>query len=67
MSGGIGLLLALVGMEANEGIGLITLSPNTLVQLGGCAPEHRHHLPVGEAYICNGGVSHSYNIYLPAD
>ncbi|KAG5092435.1 hypothetical protein AAZX31_18G193600 [Glycine max] len=33
---GIGLFLAFIGLQSNEGIGLIGFSPSTLVTLGGC-------------------------------
>ncbi|KAK7340036.1 hypothetical protein VNO77_20728 [Canavalia gladiata] len=35
-SAGIGLFLAFIGLQNNEGIGLIGYSPSTLVTLGGC-------------------------------
>ncbi|XP_027352895.1 adenine/guanine permease AZG1-like [Abrus precatorius] len=35
-SAGIGLFLAFIGLQSNEGIGLIGYSPSTLVTLGGC-------------------------------
>lgn len=33
---GIGLFLAFIGLQSNEGIGLIGFSPSTLITLGGC-------------------------------
>ncbi|XP_020218657.1 adenine/guanine permease AZG1 [Cajanus cajan] len=35
-SAGIGLFLAFIGLQTNEGIGLVGFSPSTLVTLGGC-------------------------------
>ncbi|KAK7294836.1 hypothetical protein RJT34_17733 [Clitoria ternatea] len=35
-SAGIGLFLAFIGLQSNEGIGLIGYSPSTLLTLGGC-------------------------------
>ncbi|XP_061368503.1 adenine/guanine permease AZG1-like [Gastrolobium bilobum] len=35
-SAGIGLFLAFIGLQSNEGIGLIGYSPSTLVTLGAC-------------------------------
>ncbi|KAK7394989.1 hypothetical protein VNO78_15530 [Psophocarpus tetragonolobus] len=33
---GIGLFLAFIGLQSNQGIGLVGFSPSTLVTLGGC-------------------------------
>ncbi|KAI4302650.1 hypothetical protein MLD38_038370 [Melastoma candidum] len=38
-SAGIGLFLAFIGLQNNQGIGLIGFSPSTLVTLGGCPSE----------------------------
>eukprot|EP00197_Chlamydomonas_leiostraca_P014441 CAMPEP_0202858862 /NCGR_PEP_ID=MMETSP1391-20130828/1213_1 /ASSEMBLY_ACC=CAM_ASM_000867 /TAXON_ID=1034604 /ORGANISM="Chlamydomonas leiostraca, Strain SAG 11-49" /LENGTH=583 /DNA_ID=CAMNT_0049537827 /DNA_START=90 /DNA_END=1841 /DNA_ORIENTATION=+ len=40
-SGGIGLFLAFIGLQAAEGIALITADPATLVTLGGCPINER--------------------------
>lgn len=65
MSGGIGLFLAFIGLQASEGLGLITLSKDTLVTLGGCPPEHRvHPIEGGTAYECVGGRMQSATTWL---
>jgi len=65
MSGGIGLFLAFIGLQASEGIGLITLSKNTLVTLGGCPADHRSYpIEGGAAYECVGGGMHSATTWL---
>ncbi|KVI11273.1 Xanthine/uracil/vitamin C permease [Cynara cardunculus var. scolymus] len=40
-SAGIGLFLAFIGLQHNQGIGLIGYSPSTLVTLGGCPRSSR--------------------------
>eukprot|EP00891_Asterochloris_glomerata_P006365 jgi/Astpho2/6365/e_gw1.00091.6.1_t len=35
-SAGIGLFLAFIGLQASEGLGVVTYDPSTLVTLGGC-------------------------------
>ncbi|KAI3771024.1 hypothetical protein L6452_02176 [Arctium lappa] len=40
-SAGIGLFLAFIGLQHNQGIGLIGYSPSTLVTLGGCPRNSR--------------------------
>lgn len=37
---GIGIYLSFIGLQSSAGIGLITGSPSTLVELGGCPPEY---------------------------
>ncbi|KAK4756704.1 hypothetical protein SAY87_006831 [Trapa incisa] len=55
-SAGIGLFLAFIGLQNNEGIGLIGYSSSTLVTLGGCPTSSRASLaPVVEA--ANGTVT----------
>ncbi|XWS08352.1 hypothetical protein CRYUN_Cryun41cG0072400 [Craigia yunnanensis] len=41
-SAGIGLFLAFIGLQNNQGIGLIGYNPSTLVTLGGCPSLSRH-------------------------
>ncbi|KAJ1797197.1 hypothetical protein LPJ59_003289 [Coemansia sp. RSA 2399] len=56
---GIGLYLAFIGLQSSAGIGLITASSSTLVELGGCPPEYRdadnvcqsHHMQGGPTWI----------------
>ncbi|KXZ42897.1 hypothetical protein GPECTOR_112g267 [Gonium pectorale] len=43
-SGGIGLFLAFIGLQTNEGIGLVSFDPATLVTLGGCKLEDRAYM-----------------------
>ncbi|KOM37342.1 hypothetical protein LR48_Vigan03g072300 [Vigna angularis] len=38
-SAGIGLFLAFIGLQSNEGIGLVGFSPSTLITLGGCTKD----------------------------
>ncbi|KAJ1935014.1 hypothetical protein EC988_008621, partial [Linderina pennispora] len=38
---GIGIYLAFIGLQSSAGIGLITASHSTLVELGGCPAEYR--------------------------
>jgi AGZA family xanthine/uracil permease-like MFS transporter len=65
MSGGIGLFLAFIGLQASEGIGLISLSRDTLVTLGGCPADHRlYPIEGGVAYECVGGRMHSATTWL---
>ncbi|MBA0871113.1 hypothetical protein Goshw_021408 [Gossypium schwendimanii] len=40
-SAGIGLFLAFIGLQNNQGIGLIGYNPSTLVTLGGCPSSSR--------------------------
>ncbi|KAL8050066.1 hypothetical protein ABFX02_06G058700 [Erythranthe guttata] len=40
-SAGIGLFLAFIGLQNNQGLGLIGYSPSTLVTLGGCPSSAR--------------------------
>ncbi|KAJ3033596.1 hypothetical protein HK097_004789, partial [Rhizophlyctis rosea] len=47
---GIGLFLALIGLESSAGIGLITADPATVVGLGGCPP----HLRDPDSGVCTG-------------
>lgn len=61
-SAGIGLFLAFIGLQSNQGIGLIGYSSSTLVQLGGCPASSRVSLaPVlaaanGTVSLLNGGT-----------
>ncbi|KAJ1735521.1 hypothetical protein LPJ72_001828, partial [Coemansia sp. Benny D160-2] len=55
---GIGMYLAFIGLQASAGIGLITGSASTLVELGGCPPEYRengvclsHHMESGRTWL----------------
>lgn len=53
---GIGLFLAFIGLQSSAGIGLITSSPATLVELGGCPPEYRNsNTNVCESHHMRGG------------
>ncbi|KAK7317018.1 hypothetical protein RJT34_00896 [Clitoria ternatea] len=55
-SAGIGLFLAFIGLQNNQGIGLIGYSPSTLVTLGACPSSSRASLaPVVTAV--NGTIS----------
>lgn len=55
-SAGIGLFLAFIGLQNNQGIGLVGFSPSTLVTLGACPTSSRASLaPVLTA--ANGTVS----------
>ncbi|XP_058786604.1 adenine/guanine permease AZG1-like [Vicia villosa] len=55
-SAGIGLFLAFIGLQNNQGIGLVGYSSSTLVTLGGCPSSSRASLaPVVTAI--NGSVS----------
>lgn len=59
---GIGLFLAFIGLQKNQGIGLIGFSPSTLVTLGGCPRSRRTKVtPViaatnGTNMVVHGGV-----------
>ena len=71
MSGGIGLFLAFIGMQASEGLGLVVGSTETLVTLGGCPAENRRALMMagangggGAAYTCEGGRMQSPTTWL---
>ncbi|KAJ2581433.1 hypothetical protein GGH95_002081 [Coemansia sp. RSA 1836] len=56
---GIGIYLSFIGLQSAAGIGLITGSPSTLVELGGCPPEFRdenhrctsHHMAGGPTWL----------------
>ena len=55
-SAGIGLFLAFIGLQGNQGVGLIGYNPATLVTLGGCPRDSRVSLaPVVAA--ANGTLS----------
>ncbi|KAG6418554.1 hypothetical protein SASPL_120758 [Salvia splendens] len=53
-SAGIGLFLAFIGLQSNQGIGLIAFSPSTLVTLGGCPAAAKAAVA---ATVPNGTVS----------
>ncbi|KAJ2157623.1 hypothetical protein GGF46_004368 [Coemansia sp. RSA 552] len=56
---GIGVYLAFIGLQSSAGIGLITASTSTLVELGGCPSEFRdennvctdHHMEGGQMWL----------------
>ncbi|KAJ2038068.1 hypothetical protein GGI03_002599 [Coemansia sp. RSA 2337] len=56
---GIGIYLSFIGLQSAAGIGLITGSPATLVELGGCPPQYRdannvckgHHMEGGPTWL----------------
>ncbi|KAJ2477327.1 hypothetical protein IWW56_004397 [Coemansia sp. RSA 2131] len=52
---GIGIYLAFIGLQSSAGIGLITASASTLVELGGCPPEFRDENNVCTAHHMEGG------------
>ncbi|KAJ2383021.1 hypothetical protein GGI05_005458, partial [Coemansia sp. RSA 2603] len=52
---GIGIYLAFIGLQSSAGIGLITSSSATLVELGGCPPEYRDANNVCTAHHMQGG------------
>ncbi|XWS56957.1 hypothetical protein CRYUN_Cryun09bG0130200 [Craigia yunnanensis] len=55
-SAGIGLFLAFIGLQNNQGLGLVGYNPTTLVSLGGCPSSSRFSVaPVVAA--ANGTVS----------
>ena len=55
-SAGIGLFLAFIGLQTNQGIGLIGYSPSTLVTIGACPRNSRAALAPVRAGV-NGTVS----------
>ncbi|KAI3515175.1 hypothetical protein L1887_13935 [Cichorium endivia] len=62
-SAGIGLFLAFIGLQHNQGVGLIGYSPSTLVTLGGCPRTSRASLaPV----FTNGTIAMMPNV-TPSD
>nr|XP_043619882.1 adenine/guanine permease AZG1-like [Erigeron canadensis] len=54
-SAGIGLFLAFIGLQHNQGIGLIGYSPSTLVTIGGCPRNSRAAL--APVLFTNGTIS----------
>ncbi|KAJ2083724.1 hypothetical protein H4R24_000587 [Coemansia sp. RSA 988] len=52
---GIGIYLAFIGLQSSAGIGLITSSSATLVELGGCPPEYRDENNVCTSHHMEGG------------
>ncbi|KAG6471844.1 adenine/guanine permease AZG1-like [Zingiber officinale] len=55
-SAGIGLFLAFIGLQGNQGVGLVGYSSSTLVTLAACPPNYRANLaPV--VTFSNGSVS----------
>ncbi|KAF2296404.1 hypothetical protein GH714_037819 [Hevea brasiliensis] len=55
-SAGIGLFLAFIGLQNNQGLGLVGYSPSTLVTLGGCPGSSRASLaPV--TTLANGTIA----------
>ncbi|KAJ2454357.1 hypothetical protein EV183_001603 [Coemansia sp. RSA 2336] len=52
---GIGIYLAFIGLQSSAGIGLITSSSSTLVELGGCPPEYRDENNVCTSHHMEGG------------
>ncbi|XP_065871054.1 adenine/guanine permease AZG1 [Euphorbia lathyris] len=55
-SAGIGLFLAFIGLQSNQGIGLIGYSPSTLVTIGACPISSRASLAPVTA-LANGTLS----------
>ncbi|KAL5569614.1 hypothetical protein UlMin_026189 [Ulmus minor] len=61
-SAGIGLFLAFIGLQSNQGIGLVGYSSSTLVTLGGCPASSRVSLapvltsPNGTVTLLEGGT-----------
>ncbi|KAI8325209.1 hypothetical protein GQ54DRAFT_295645 [Martensiomyces pterosporus] len=51
---GIGIYLAFIGLQSSAGIGLITGSASTLVELGGCPPEYRDENNVCKSHHMRG-------------
>ncbi|XP_057415849.1 adenine/guanine permease AZG1 [Lotus japonicus] len=56
-SAGIGLFLAFIGLQNNQGIGLVGYSSSTLVTLGGCPSSSRASLAPVITSAINGTVS----------
>ncbi|KAJ1902629.1 hypothetical protein LPJ81_003502 [Coemansia sp. IMI 209127] len=54
-SAGIGIYLSFIGLQSSAGIGLITASSSTLVELGGCPPEYRDDDNVCQSHRMQGG------------
>ncbi|KAJ2467497.1 hypothetical protein EV174_006398, partial [Coemansia sp. RSA 2320] len=52
---GIGIYLSFIGLQAAAGIGLITGSTATLVELGGCPPQYRDANNVCKSHHMQGG------------
>ncbi|KAI8325192.1 hypothetical protein GQ54DRAFT_17379 [Martensiomyces pterosporus] len=52
---GIGVYLAFIGLQSSAGIGLITGSSATLVELGGCPPEYRDESGICKSHHMQGG------------
>eukprot|EP00005_Dracoamoeba_jomungandri_P000619 CAMPEP_0174255402 /NCGR_PEP_ID=MMETSP0439-20130205/4745_1 /TAXON_ID=0 /ORGANISM="Stereomyxa ramosa, Strain Chinc5" /LENGTH=284 /DNA_ID=CAMNT_0015337581 /DNA_START=415 /DNA_END=1269 /DNA_ORIENTATION=- len=59
---GVGMFLAFIGLQYNNGIGLVMHSPSTLVTLGGCEP--RYWDPEYEAPTCLSHVLQSGTTWL---
>ncbi|XP_050211264.1 adenine/guanine permease AZG1 [Mercurialis annua] len=55
-SAGIGLFLAFIGLQSNQGIGLIGYSSSTLVTLGGC-PRYSRAMLAPVTSLANGTIS----------
>ncbi|KAJ1963085.1 hypothetical protein GGI12_002262 [Dipsacomyces acuminosporus] len=52
---GIGIYLSFIGLQSSAGIGLITGSPATLVELGGCPPQYRDENGICKGHNMEGG------------
>ncbi|KAF2319244.1 hypothetical protein GH714_014201 [Hevea brasiliensis] len=55
-SAGIGLFLAFIGLQNNQGLGLVGYSPSTLVTLGGC-PRSSRALLAPVTTLANGTIA----------
>ncbi|KAL4572762.1 hypothetical protein LXL04_019545 [Taraxacum kok-saghyz] len=64
-SAGIGLFLAFIGLQHNQGIGLIGYSPSTLVTLGGCPRTSR--VALAPVIFTNGTISLMPNVTASED
>ena len=56
-SAGIGLFLSHIGLQASEGIGVVTYNSATLVTLGGCPPAYRtNQYTIPSAAVDDGSI-----------
>eukprot|EP01084_Bolivina_argentea_P095740 172105_1 len=64
ITAGIGAFLALIGFQADQGIGLVVSHPVTNITLGGCTAKHQDCDINGLNCGCNGGLMESGTTWL---
>ena len=61
---GIGVFLALIGLQSDQGIGLVVSHPVTLLTLGGCTEKYEECDGIGLNCGCDGGLLQSPTTWM---